>query len=275
LLQNEVLGAEALQDEDSSPQFWALCWPANEDTAVLDLDSMPTVIIVVKQCVLTVLYFATSTEGRLNRLNFLSASLVCEWHNGERGVSCNRDDLVADINLGKSKHQEVVVLFQNFALTHLLTFHWGSEKETETALKGSIPSKLGKLMLLTLLRLSMCIGLSFWHECHSCSDFLAILFDQIVINSWVQFLANSENLPCWLYYIGTWIGLSCWHECHACSHFLAILFDQILINSRVQFWVNSENLHCWIECILVPGLVCLVGMNVMLVHISLPFCLIR
>ena len=45
LLQNEVSNAEALQD-DSSPQFLALHWLANNDTVVLDLDSMPTVILV-------------------------------------------------------------------------------------------------------------------------------------------------------------------------------------------------------------------------------------
>jgi hypothetical protein len=38
LLQNEVVNADTLQDE-SSPQFLALRWLANNDPAVLDLDS--------------------------------------------------------------------------------------------------------------------------------------------------------------------------------------------------------------------------------------------
>jgi hypothetical protein len=114
LLQNEVSGAEALQD-DSSPQFRALRWLANEDTAVLDLDSTHSVILAVERYVLAVLYFATSAEGGLNAaLNFLSASSVCEWNNGEGGILCNGDDLVVAVNLGKSRHEKVIVLISKF-----------------------------------------------------------------------------------------------------------------------------------------------------------------
>jgi hypothetical protein len=108
LLQNEVSGAEALQD-DSSPQFQALRWLANEDSAALYLDSTPTVIFI-ERYVLAVLYFATSAGGGLNVLNFLSASSVCQWNNGEIGVVCDGDDLVVSLLLGKSKHEEVIVL---------------------------------------------------------------------------------------------------------------------------------------------------------------------
>jgi hypothetical protein len=110
LLQNEVLDAEALQ-EDSSPQFQALRWLANEDTAVLDLDSTPTVILV-QRYVLAVLYFATSGEAWRDEGNFLSASSVCMWNNGERGVFCNGDDLVVvALDLSKSKHEENIFHF--------------------------------------------------------------------------------------------------------------------------------------------------------------------
>jgi hypothetical protein len=104
LLQNEVVDAEALQDE-SSPQFLALRWLATNDPAVLDLDNMPTVILV-ERYVLSVLYFATSAEGGLNVLNFPTASSVCEW----TGVLCNGGDLVVALLLGKSKHGKVIVL---------------------------------------------------------------------------------------------------------------------------------------------------------------------
>jgi hypothetical protein len=110
LLQNEVADAEALQDA-SSPQFLALRWLANEDNAVLDMDSTPTDILV-ERYVLAVLHFATSAEGGLNGLNFLTASSVCEW----RGVICNRDDFVVALNLGKSKHEEVIVLISKFCI---------------------------------------------------------------------------------------------------------------------------------------------------------------
>jgi hypothetical protein len=116
LLQNEISGAEALRD-DSSPQFQALRWlSSNEDTAVLDLDSTPTVIIV-ERYILAVLYFATSAEGGLNVLNFLSSSSVCEWNNRGRGVLCNADDLVVALLLGgKSNHEEVIVLISKFRI---------------------------------------------------------------------------------------------------------------------------------------------------------------
>jgi hypothetical protein len=104
LLQNEVSGAEALQD-DSSPQFQALRWLVNEDTVVLDMDGTPTVILV-ERYVLAMLYFATRAEDGLDVLNFLSASSVCEWNDGGRGILCNENDLV----VGKSKHKEVIIL---------------------------------------------------------------------------------------------------------------------------------------------------------------------
>jgi hypothetical protein len=110
LLQNEVADAEALQD-DSSPQFLALRWLANNDPAVLDLDSTSTVILV-ERYVLVVLYFATGGEGGLNVLSFLTASSVCEW----KGVSCNGDDLVIALILGKPKHGEVIVLLSKICI---------------------------------------------------------------------------------------------------------------------------------------------------------------
>jgi hypothetical protein len=107
LLGNEVADAEALQDE-SSPQFLALRWLANND---LDLDSMPTVILV-ERYVLAVFFFATSADGGLNVLNFLTVSSVCEW----TGVFCNGDDLVVALLLGKSKHEEVIFLIETFRI---------------------------------------------------------------------------------------------------------------------------------------------------------------
>jgi hypothetical protein len=109
LLQNEVSDAEALQD-DSSPQFRALRWLANEDTAVLDLDSTPTVILV-ERYVLAVLIFATIGEGWGG---VLSATSVCEWNMRQRGVFCNEDGFIVSLGLCKSTHEEVPVLISKF-----------------------------------------------------------------------------------------------------------------------------------------------------------------
>jgi hypothetical protein len=117
LLQNEVADAEALQVE-SSPQFLALRWLAYNDTMVLDLESRSTVILV-ERYVLAVLCFATGAEGGLNEVNFLSSlSSVCEW----KGVSCNRDGLVVALDLGKSKHEEVIVLISKFRINSPVYF---------------------------------------------------------------------------------------------------------------------------------------------------------
>jgi hypothetical protein len=117
LMQNEVLDAEALQD-DSSPQFQALGWLANDDTAVLDLDSTSPVILV-ERYLLAVLCFASSGEGWLDQLNFLSASSVCGWNDGDdgdTGVFCNVGNVVVRLDLGKSKHQEVINLTSQFCI---------------------------------------------------------------------------------------------------------------------------------------------------------------
>jgi hypothetical protein len=103
LLQNDVSDAEALQDE-SSPQYLALRWLAQNDTMVLDLDTRTSLVNLVQRYVLAVLYFATSSNGGLNVLNFLTASSVCQWNDGGRGVFCNRDGLVTSLtvlSLGK------------------------------------------------------------------------------------------------------------------------------------------------------------------------------
>jgi hypothetical protein len=101
LLQKEVTDAEALQVE-LSPQFLALRWLANNDTAVLT-----SAVTLVERYVLAVFYFATSAESGLNVLKS-----VCEW----KGVSCNQDDLVVALLLGKSKHEEGVVLISTFRI---------------------------------------------------------------------------------------------------------------------------------------------------------------
>jgi hypothetical protein len=109
LLQSDVSDVEALQDV-SSPQFRALRWLANEDTAVLDLDSTPAVILV-ERYVLAMLYFATRGEGWFDHY---SATSVCEWNMWEVGVFCNQEDLVVAILVCKSTHEEVPVLISKF-----------------------------------------------------------------------------------------------------------------------------------------------------------------
>jgi hypothetical protein len=162
-------------------------------------------------------------------------------------------------------------------MSRLLTFPFHSVWSANNQLTGSIPSELGELTSLTELYLGTWIVFSCWHECHACSHFFAIIFEQIVINSRVPFRANLEHWLRWLDW-GSVRGLVYLvhlmyrsYECHACSHFLAMPLDQIIINSRVPFRANLENWLCWLDCGSVRGLACLFHMNVTFAHISLPF----
>jgi hypothetical protein len=80
---------------------------------VLDLDSTP-IEVLVERYVLSLLYFDNNGEGWSDQLSFLSASSVCEWNDRQtqsaiKGVArCNEDDVSLD--LGKSKHEEVIAL---------------------------------------------------------------------------------------------------------------------------------------------------------------------
>ena len=86
-------------------------------------------MILVERYVIVVLYFATNGEGWEDQSNFLSASSVCEWNNGPsaqdplafRGILCNKDYLVVEIILGKSKHEEVPVLISKFCIDSLVS----------------------------------------------------------------------------------------------------------------------------------------------------------
>jgi hypothetical protein len=145
----------------------------------------------------------------------------------------------------------------------LLAFPCHSIQTDYNQLTGSFLSKLKELPFLTVLWLGRWIGLPCSYECHACSHFLAILFNQVLINSWVLFSQSKHREPTLLteLWLGTWIGLSCWHECHACSHSLGILFKQMMINSWIPFRVNLENWRCWLYFCSVHGLVYLVGIH--------------
>jgi hypothetical protein len=92
--------------------------------------------------------------------------------------------------------------------SRLLTFPYHSFPSDSNQLTGSIPSELGAMTSLTILYLRTCIGLSCWHECYACSHFLAILFEQMQINSTEQFRGNSEHWRRWLN-CGSVRGLVC------------------------------------------------------------------
>jgi hypothetical protein len=83
-------------------------------------------------------------------------------------------------------------------MSRLLTFPCHYIWTDTNELTGSIPSELGELTLLTELFLGTCIRFACSYHCHPRSHFVAILFEQGLINSWGQFRANSEDWRRWL-----------------------------------------------------------------------------
>ena len=145
-------------------------------------------------------------------------------------------------------------------------------------LKGSIPSELGEVTSLTYLGLRTCIGLSCWHEINAYSHFLAILFEQMKINSRVQFLANSEHWRCWLLWgsvralvslvLFAWTWRLLTFPCHS----VWSEYNQLTGSIPTELGALTSLTALYLStCI---GFSCFVRMNLTPTHISLPFCLI-
>jgi hypothetical protein len=75
-------------EDDSSPQFLALTWLANNDT--VDERDIPR---VEARYALATLYFATNGDEWKDNLQFLSPNVhECHWNSRSQGVvSCNAD----------------------------------------------------------------------------------------------------------------------------------------------------------------------------------------
>ena len=114
-----ISGIESLSDESSS-QYSALVWLADEDPAQLDLNESDFDEISDRYIV-ALLYFVTSGfDWRVQR-DFLSEKSICEWNDGGEGgafegIRCKKDDVV-EIILGRA--HEILI---GSALTQYLTY---------------------------------------------------------------------------------------------------------------------------------------------------------
>jgi hypothetical protein len=79
-----------------------------------------------------------------------------------------------------SSHSDWLARPTSTALLHGLS-HWRTFSTDFNQLMGSIPSQLGDLTSLNSLLLSTWIGLSWLYDCHACSHFLFILFEQLIM----------------------------------------------------------------------------------------------
>ena len=92
---------ESLSDISTGPGQ-ALMWLADEDTAMVDLNTTTTREIQERFAV-SALFFATTGEEWDDTLNFLSEQPVCNWNDGQSvGVFCDESGFVTSVNIGKS-----------------------------------------------------------------------------------------------------------------------------------------------------------------------------
>ena len=91
---------ESLADVSAGPGR-ALMWLADEDTAMVDLDTS-TQREIQERFAVSALFFATMGEEWDDTLNFLSEQSVCNWNDGQSlGVFCDESGTVTSLNIGK------------------------------------------------------------------------------------------------------------------------------------------------------------------------------
>ena len=126
LFRDRNVSQEALLRDESTPQHAALVWLANEDLAMLDLDTTPDDILI-ERFVVVLLYVSTSGWDWSFPMRFLRDAGVCDWYSYKhgRGIICNDDQTsVTEINIGTSNVQAdspLRRLIQIYIAIHALT----------------------------------------------------------------------------------------------------------------------------------------------------------
>jgi hypothetical protein len=77
--------------DSRSPQFQALNWIANVDSARLSVEQ-DSHEVIRQRFVAAVLYFSLGGESWTDQRNFLSTNHACLWNDDENGLGCNEVD---------------------------------------------------------------------------------------------------------------------------------------------------------------------------------------
>jgi hypothetical protein len=110
------MSGDSIEDA-STPQYSAVAWLAGADPANMDF-SNATVNDVVQRYIGALLYFATKGEKWDERLDFLSALPVCDWHEKSDGIYCDDDGFISAIDFGKSfENRTIPMVHHYFVLT--------------------------------------------------------------------------------------------------------------------------------------------------------------
>jgi hypothetical protein len=146
---------EAILVDPTKPQYYALKWLADVDSAQLDFSAANS--RVLQRYALAVLYYATQGYAWSNAFNFLSTVNECEWngtHNGERaGVGgCSGDGLVTSLTLGRllMTASGFLCLYVNDHLSFRILFLM----VVGNKLNGTLPEEIGSLDSLEILNLA-------------------------------------------------------------------------------------------------------------------------
>lgn len=95
-----VFSGDAL-DDNSTAQYQALQWLAYEDPAGLPIKESNASTLIERYAA-AVLYYSTQGDLWSSDLNFLSNSSVCDWNDGEFGLTCeDTSDFVKQVYIGE------------------------------------------------------------------------------------------------------------------------------------------------------------------------------
>ena len=140
----------------SSPQYAALAWMANSDSADLQLTMSDDEL--VERFVLVLLYFATGGASWSDQVRFLTPSLnTCSWNSivdgTTIGIGCNEEGSVVRFDVGKFPNLSNL-LFMNFANELILTLIVSTVDLESNGISGSVPTEIGLLSDLVYIRLA-------------------------------------------------------------------------------------------------------------------------
>ena len=142
----ESLSGGQLNDENS-PQFKALTWIVNNDTANLSVGATPVETIRARY-VAAVLYYGFGGDDWTEKYNFLSEGDICTWNQADFGIICGSDGSVDTLRLCKFRRvNPLTTLSYIFASQNNCCFYLHASDENNLA--GTIPQEIGYLSGLT------------------------------------------------------------------------------------------------------------------------------